>query len=148
MAGPYSGAASGPGEDGRGLGVYVPPGTTSSATVVSSILSRTDSSCASNDPANAMTCLAVVYGVTHACGATTTENATVSSLVSGDPEFADLAADDVHTTSMSPAVDSGDPSATCSLEPAPNGCRANCGSYGNTAEAAARAGATHCAVCP
>ena len=32
-------------------------------------------------------------------------------------------------------------------EPEPNGCAANYGAYGNTAEAATKAGAEHC-VCP
>ena len=32
-------------------------------------------------------------------------------------------------------------------EPAPNGCAANLGAYGNTAEAASKAGAPHC-ECP
>lgn len=54
------------------------------------------------------------------------------------PLFVDAANGDFHETSVSPLVDTGDPSYPYTNEPPPNGARINMGLYGNTAEAASR----------
>ena len=65
-----------------------------------------------------------------------------------DPQFVDAAKGDFHLKATSPAIDSADPAAPWCAEPKPNGCRADRGAYGNTAEAAASPGGLHCPCVP
>lgn len=51
---------------------------------------------------------------------------------------------DLHLLPDSPCIDSADPDAAFGAEPAPNGCRANMGAYGNTLSASADPDAAHC----
>jgi hypothetical protein len=79
--------------------------------------------------------------------------------LSVDPVFANMGRGDFHLKTQtsqgryepgvgwvldavtSPLIDAGDPSATFTNEPAPNGGRANIGKYGNTGQASKRGGA-------
>ena len=58
--------------------------------------------------------------------------------ISLDPYFVDPDNGDYHLKSYSPCIDAGDPNSDYSMEPAPNGERANMGAYGNTKEAATK----------
>ena len=62
--------------------------------------------------------------------------------------FVDLPTGDLHLAPTSAAIDHGLAVSECSAEPEPNGCRANAGAYGGTAEATTTTGGSHCAVCP
>src|SRR6185436_17551019 len=54
-----------------------------------------------------------------------------------DPAFVNLATDDYRLLdTISTSIDAGDPTSVFSLEPLPNGGRANLGAYGNTSQAA------------
>jgi autotransporter-associated beta strand protein len=52
-----------------------------------------------------------------------------------NPQFEDLGAGDFHLKQGSTSIDSGDPTSSFDLEPAPNGDRINLGAYGNTPDA-------------
>jgi hypothetical protein len=60
-----------------------------------------------------------------------------------DPLFVDVRHGDFHLKAdgwdLSPCINTGDPFADCSLEPAPNGGRINMGAYGGTEEATSSA---------
>jgi len=60
--------------------------------------------------------------------------------LTGDPLFIDPANGDYHLGGLSPAIDSGDPADSASLEPSPGDVRINMGTYGNTSEAAIATG--------
>ncbi len=55
--------------------------------------------------------------------------------ISADPLFVNKAGGDYHEKSGSPHVDTGNPASDYSMEPVPNGSRANIGAYGNTTQA-------------
>jgi hypothetical protein len=71
--------------------------------------------------------------------------ATCSSI---DPQFVDPDAGNLHLKATSPGIDAADPKQPWCLEPAPNGCRADRGAYGNTSEATAKPGAPQCMCVP
>jgi hypothetical protein len=93
--------------------------------------------------------LSANYSVLFSCAAGQAQNASVGqSCLNEDPLFLNPEEDNVALGSSSPAIDSGQSSADCSLEPFPNGCQVNMGAYGNTPLAASADDAEHCPVCP
>jgi len=97
---------------------------------------------ASNDPRAVTVSHTVLFG----CGDSPAYNVLLEAGIGyDDPLFVDAAAGDLHLLPESPAIDTGFPGADHCPEPEPNGCRANMGAYGGTAEATSAAGADHCA---
>jgi hypothetical protein len=129
------------------------PGET--VTLKNAIISGVEGPCVFNDDSNDPSALQVSYSNLHACGESGTEYATNAALLQGmmhgDPLFVDLKNGDLHLNSASPLIDAGMSGVeNCEHfknEPKPNGCAANLGAYGNTDEAATKAGAPHC-ECP
>ena len=92
----------------------------------------------------------VEYTSFYQCVDGDTENALLKDGIQTNvnPKFLSSGTGNLTLMSSSPCIDAGDPTAECSSEPAPNGCRVNLGAYGATEMAVPSPGAEHCEFCP
>jgi hypothetical protein len=119
------------------------------------ILSGAQTTCVDNLDTNPAGAVQLFDSGLHACGPDGETWAQNAALVTGmmyvDPLFEAPSLDNYHLKSASPLIDAGlSGEGQCeayALEPEPNGCAANIGYYGDSDEAATKAGASHC-VCP
>ncbi len=131
---------------GSSAGLTVRAGTSSPVRLVASIVTGTSAACAWADPAVSGAILSAEFSVLHDCGAATVFGGAVGPGVEGDaPRFVNAAGGDLHLRTDSPGVDAAGPGASYCGEPAPNGCAANAGAFGNTPGAVSVPGAPHCA---
>jgi hypothetical protein len=135
-------------ECGIGQGVALGEGQETPVPIINSVFSNMDGHCLVGKADNTGL-LSANYSVLFSCAAGQAQNASVGqSCLNEDPLFLNPEEDNVALGSSSPAIDSGQSSADCSLEPFPNGCQVNMGAYGNTPLAASADDAEHCPVCP
>ena len=136
-------------EAGNAYGIWMDEPAAGPVQVLDSIVSGTTGYCLYNSDKNAMLVLSASYSDLFDCGLAQASNASVAgTCISADPLFVDAENGDFHLQAESPCIDAGKATSECSGEPAPNGCQVNMGAYGNTAEAASKAGADHCDACP
>jgi hypothetical protein len=83
----------------------------------------------------------------HLCDVVTNDATLGSGVTEGIPGFVDDEGGDLHLKPSSGALDAGKDGSDYCAEPEPNGCAANLGAYGNTAEATSAIGVDHC-PCP
>ena len=132
-------------------GVRVPDGQTSPILIQDSIVSIPVSSGVGIRVGSAVAAGLVVIDATtvHVNSASQTVNATLNATcLSSDPQFVSAATGDLSLKATSPCIDKAAPDSDYCLEPSPNGCRANMGAHGNTADATSKAGASHCSCAP
>jgi hypothetical protein len=137
----------GPGSGGTGIGrgIQVDAGQASLVKVVDSIFSTMAGHCLfSAAPSDAY--LKATYSAFFSCQAGYASNAQINQgcLQGQDPKFVNPLAASMKLLNSSPCIDTADPASPFAGEPNPNGCRADMGAYGNTAEATSKPGAQHC----
>lgn len=125
-------------------GVWARAGLPAMVVAVDTIISATGDYCLLAEPAAAGQ-LGAAFSTLHDCGLAQAKDATVSPECSAaDPMFVEPDGNDYHLMANSPAIDAGSIDSDYSLEPEPNGCRANQGAYGNSPDATPLPGADHC----
>jgi len=87
--------------------------------------------------------LAASWCVLFECSAVSEGSVELADCLEDDPRFV-APGSDLHLQPDSPCIDAADPASPFALEPSPNGCRADIGAYGNTAEATPKPDAPDC----
>ena len=129
--------------------VELGPGQGTPVTLQNAIFSDIAGPCLFSDPTNTAGLLAATGSLLHACAGGETDNAALlGDNLFVDPLFADADDGGFHLSSDSPAIDAGLAGTDYCNEPAPNGCSANLGAYGNTPVATSAPTAEHCACQP
>jgi formylglycine-generating enzyme required for sulfatase activity len=142
-------AATGGDAGDLGHGVVLEAGAAGVVTVRDSILSGGTGYALTSEAGNPSLSLQALFSDLHDFDLGPVHNAAMDvSCLAVDPLFVDPLNGDLHLAPTSPCVDAGAPTSDFSQEPAPNGCRANLGAYGNTSDAATREGAAQCAEAP
>lgn len=99
--------------------------------------------CLDNDSALPKAQLEALWSNLHGCISPDGQTTLATDCLDVAPGYVDEPLD-LHLLPDSPCIDSADPDAAFGAEPAPNGCRANMGAYGNTSEASVDLDAAHC----
>ena len=118
------------------------------ATVSNSIFGFIEGdACIMSDAANPVEAVTIDYSALYECGSANATNVQVDAetcMEDINPLFVNRFAGDFHLKPESVAIDAGNPNGEYLLEPEPNGCRVNMGSFGNTSVAASEEAAEHC----
>jgi hypothetical protein len=130
---------------GTGHGVYLSAAQGALVKVTDSIISNATGNCLHNATGNSFY-LQASHSALHQCNAGFSYDAQLKTgVLQGDnPKFINGLAGNVKLLPSSPCVDTSNPASAYSLEPSPNGCRANMGAYGGTVTATVNPAAEHC----
>jgi len=134
--------------NGTGNGFLVAEKGAGSLKLANSIVAFVSGYGLSNHQANPVPALKSRYTDYWKCNAGEVDHASKDNTLLISPMFADVATGNLSLLPTSGCIDAGDPISTCVDEPAPNGCRVNIGSDGNTVYATPKSNAAHCANCP